>query len=364
MFSWWSLIRSRDRHLKDLGIIPYVNPLSLEFKLAKKLPHQAFVSRSPFFNIDFKMVGSSDHPIGMLQRVPLTILAASASETITFPVDFLKTRRQIYKGKSIALDIQTIWATRGLRGFFAGLTPAIARHVPYTGSRIFIYEQLRSSSLAAPYLAPGTDVPTYKTLLTRMLLGCTAGAMGQLVAVPADLIKVRLQANPTSYRSLLHAFSSIVREEGGVQALWRGSLPSIQRAAAVNLGELATYDAVKQQLLGTGHLQEGLALHVASSISSGLVASAVSTPFDLAKSRIMSQRGGPQKLGAAGHHQYRGVWDCMTTTARNEGITCVWELEQISCYMCLLGAISGLYFLFSSFSCQARMVLFRHLYLP
>lgn len=34
--------------------------------------------------------------------------------------------------------------------------------------------------------------------------------------------------------------------EGGIIGLWRGGLPSVQRAALVNMGELTTYDTSKR----------------------------------------------------------------------------------------------------------------------
>ena len=37
--------------------------------------------------------------------------------------------------------------------------------------------------------------------------------------------------------------------EGGLRGLWRGSIVNCQRAALVNLGDLGTYDLVKQVLI-------------------------------------------------------------------------------------------------------------------
>lgn len=42
-------------------------------------------------------------------------------------------------------------------------------------------------------------------------------------------------------QGVAQALRVIVQQEG-VAGLWRGSLPAIQRAALVNLGELTTYD--------------------------------------------------------------------------------------------------------------------------
>ena len=53
----------------------------------------------------------------------------------------------------------------------------------HTGTRITLYEQLREWGSAS------TNSPT--SLAAKLACGATAGAVGQLVAVPADLIKVR-----------------------------------------------------------------------------------------------------------------------------------------------------------------------------
>lgn len=104
------------------------------------------------------------------------------------------------------------------------------RHIPYSGTRILVYEKLRERW--------GSPSPP----AAKLAMGLAAGAIGQAVAVPADLIKVRLQVDsrargPRRYLGLLDAIRRIPREEGGIRGLWRGGLPSIQRAALVNLGE-------------------------------------------------------------------------------------------------------------------------------
>ena len=42
---------------------------------------------------------------------------------------------------------------------------------------------------------------------------------------------------------MVHAAQTIISNEG-IRGLWRGTMPAVQRAALVNLGELATYDQV------------------------------------------------------------------------------------------------------------------------
>ena len=84
----------------------------------------------------------------------------------------------------------------------------MVRHVPYSGTRIVVYETMRSRTgavrrrserLFAPRcryiflaLLTGPAGPQDASLGAKMALGATAGALGQLMAVPADVTKVRL----------------------------------------------------------------------------------------------------------------------------------------------------------------------------
>lgn len=90
------------------------------------------------------------------------------------------------------------------------------------------------------------------------------------------------------YSGVLSALVTIARQEG-LAGLWRGTGPAVQRAALVNLGELATYDAAKQAILGTGVVGDNALAHAAASVCSGFFASVVSTPADVIKTRVMNQ---------------------------------------------------------------------------
>jgi hypothetical protein len=113
------------------------------------------------------------------------------------------------------------------------------------------------------------------------------------------------------YRGVLHAFSSIAAQQG-LAGLWRGSLPAVQRAALVNLGELTTYDAAKRAVLSSGLTGgDNLWAHALSSVASGFCASVVSTPADVVKTRLMAQDP---------HNPvYRGMLHCFSATLRAGG---------------------------------------------
>lgn len=91
-------------------------------------------------------------------------------------------------------------------------------------------------------------------MATRLLAGCTTGAVAVACAQPTDVVKVRFQASRIQsdsarrYSSTVDAYRTIAREEG-VRGLWRGTLPNIARNAIINCGELVTYDLLKDALL-------------------------------------------------------------------------------------------------------------------
>lgn len=135
-------------------------------------------------------------------------------------------------------------------------------------------------------------IPLYQAALC----GVTAGGLAQWMASPADLVKVQVQME--GRRRLMgleprvhgagHAFRQII-QRGGVRGLWKGSVPNVQRAALVNLGDLTTYDAVKRFIMVRTGLPDCHTVHVMSSICAGLVAATMGTPADVVKTRIMNQ---------------------------------------------------------------------------
>jgi solute carrier family 25 uncoupling protein 27 len=103
--------------------------------------------------------------------------------------------------------------------------------------------------------------------------------VGQLFASPTDLVKIRLQVQRREqsldpnykirYKGTIDAFKVIFKEEG-LAGLWKGVAPNVQRAALVNLGELATYDQAKDFLLSTGSFtRESIITHTIASVMSG-----------------------------------------------------------------------------------------------
>jgi len=264
----------------------------------------------------------------------LTVTSAFVAETVTYPLDITKTRLQIQGeiSKHVEKTVHSnphrgmlatafgIVREEGAMKLWQGLTPALYRHVVYSGCRVNFYEILREKVFKKN--ADGT-FPVWKAATA----GCLAGAAGQFFASPADLVKVnmqmegkrRLEGKAARVKSAASAFRQIALE-GGVRGLWRGWVPNVQRAALVNLGDLATYDTAKRFLLLKTSLKEGPITHCLSSLQSGFVSSLLSTPADVIKARVMNQptRDGKGLL-------YSGSVDCIMKTIRQEGFFALYK---------------------------------------
>jgi len=254
-------------------------------------------------------------------KFSLTAISSMLAEGASFPIDITKTRLQLqgqanFTGTKYNFRgmMSNIIKMEGINGLYAGVTPAIARHIPYTGFRALGYEHIRGFFIG--------DIPKHQApLWAKMASAMTAGGTAQAIAVPMDLIKVRMQSdgrlvasgklNAPRYNGLADAFRKIFRAEG-LTGFYRGCWPAIQRAALVNLGELTTYDTAKNAVVE--RFGDNIGCHIFAAICSGFVASVCSTPADVAKSRIMSQVPLPD-----GTLPYNGTIDCWRKIVMSEG---------------------------------------------
>lgn len=157
----------------------------------------------------------------------------------------------------------------------------------FSGVRIVTYDILRKKF---------ANEDETLTLWKSAVAGVTAGGIAQYLASPADLVKVHIQMEgrrrlmglAPRVNSASHAFKEIVKR-GGIAGLWKGSIPNVQRAALVNLGDLTTYDSVKRYVLRTTGLPDCHLVHIISSVCAGFVAAFLGTPADVVKTRVMNQ---------------------------------------------------------------------------
>ena len=140
------------------------------------------------------------------------MFAAMTAETITFPIDFVKTRLMLngqdgtpqYNG--IVDCVRRTYAGEGVRGFYKGAKAAVFRQTLYPLIKMTIYDFLNKKSASRD--------PKDQSLLKKVLIGVLAGGAGNFVATPTDLIKIRMVNDHKGerYSGLFDAFAKIYKE--------------------------------------------------------------------------------------------------------------------------------------------------------
>eukprot|EP01113_Clastostelium_recurvatum_P041917 TRINITY_DN6735_c0_g1_i1.p1 TRINITY_DN6735_c0_g1~~TRINITY_DN6735_c0_g1_i1.p1 ORF type:complete len:322 (+),score=31.93 TRINITY_DN6735_c0_g1_i1:44-967(+) len=253
-------------------------------------------------------------------------VSCMAAACVTNPIDVVKTRLQLqgeltkrnpseplrYRG-FIQGGVQVV-RDEGIMGLYKGLFPSILREASYSTLRMGGYDVIKE--MLGGYDARSTP------LWVKITAGATSGAIGAAICSPTDLVKVRMQAQGVPgkasayhYPSTLSAFGIIYKGEG-VRGLYKGVVPTTQRAAILTATQLASYDHIKQAVLAAGVLgTDGPLIHFAASTCAGFIAAATTSPVDVVKTRVMNQPLGPAGVGLL----YANSWDCVLKTIRSEG---------------------------------------------
>lgn len=211
-----------------------------------------------------------------------------------------------------------ILRSEGPRALFSGVSATVLRQTLYSTTRMGLYDMIKTS---------WTDKDTGSLPLHRKIAaGLIAGGIGAAVGNPADVAMVRMQADGRlppaerrNYKSVVDAIGRMARTEG-VRSLWRGSSLTVNRAMLVTASQLATYDQVKEGILSSGAMADGLGTHVSASFAAGIVAAVASNPVDVVKTRVMNM-----KVGAGVKPAYDGALDCAVKTVRAEGLMSLYK---------------------------------------
>lgn len=185
------------------------------------------------------------------------------------------------------------------------------------GCRLGFYEPIRSR-LTGLLL----DDPSRQSLGVNIFSGASSGILGAAAGSPFFLVKTRLQSyspflpvgTQHAYKNSVDGFRAIYRTEG-MAGLYRGVGPAMVRTGFGSSVQLPTYFLAKRRLVRHLGMQDGPALHLASSAASGVVVCCVMHPPDTVMSRMYNQSGS----------LYSSAWDCLYRTVRTEGPLAVYK---------------------------------------
>lgn len=209
----------------------------------------------------------------------------AGSQLVLYPADALRTLAQTRAGAKTLSDLglSTLISGCATTSAFAYLIGAV-QHAIY-------------GTLA------GSIGPLYASALGA-LVSC-------IVSIPQEVIKQRLVTG--IYPDFISAVRTIAADEG-LRGFYAGWLPTVSRNVPFVCVTFTVYAALERRALrksGEGSLRGLEALRIG--MLSSLVAMLLTQPFDVVKTRMMTQAAA---LGAA---PYAGVADCVATMWRSEG---------------------------------------------
>jgi len=247
-------------------------------------------------------------------------LAGMAATMVVQPMDLIKNRMQLSgeggatrQHKTAFHAAITIGRTEGIPGLYNGLSAGLLRQATYTTTRLGVFQWLE-------------DRFGNRGLLGNILMGMVSGGIGAIVGNPAEVALVRMTADgrlpPEERRNYSNAFTALWRiaREEGVHVLWRGTQPTVLRAMILNAAQLGGYAQAKQMLKNSGYFGDSIWLHLTASLVAGFLATAVSIPVDISKTRLQTM-----KPDANGQYPYRGTLDVLTKVVQKEGMFALWK---------------------------------------
>ncbi|CAD5113587.1 DgyrCDS2750 [Dimorphilus gyrociliatus] len=224
--------------------------------------------------------------------------ASAGAACCTHPLDLLKVHLQTQQKSNLRLSGMAVKVVRN-HGFFSlynGLSASILRQLTYSMTRFAIYEGVKNNILGSD-----KEVPFYQ----KVLLGGVAGAVGGFVGTPADMINVRMQNDVklpvNERRNYKHAIDGLLKvySKEGASKLFSGATMASSRAVLVTIGQLSFYDQIKVMLLMTGVFKDNIVLHFSSSFAAGAIATLLTMPLDVLKTRLMNAP--PGTYSSIGH---------------------------------------------------------------
>ena len=198
-------------------------------------------------------------------------VAGTVTDVVLFPLDTLKTRLQAAEGFTRA---------GGFKGAYKGLGAAAAGSAPGAALFFATYEESKRQLVGIQALpAP----------LTHMLAASMGETAACLVRVPTEVVKQRMQTSMRGYGSVGAAITSVLNAEGAL-GFYRGFGATLAREIPFAFVQFPIYEHLK--LVGRRRLRRELSSAEAAACGSvaGAFAAFVTTPLDVAKTRLMLGR--------------------------------------------------------------------------
>jgi len=297
-------------------------------------------------------------------------IAGGIAAGVTCPLDVIKTRLQTARGTNGegmvrgAIDTgRQIWRSQGIAGLYLGWQPRVLAAAPSAALCWGTYESVQallavmlgdlSQNVATGPMqavnavgagcqnAPNGQMqvmnagchnsacaeadedplewerwdPSKIPFWKHVLAGSSAGVMEHVAMYPVDTVKTHMQAVSAEGAAPLTVRGTVMQivQNGGIMALFRGSLAIGGGCIPAHVGLFGTYEITKSLLLKPGDEKEHAPLAAAAcGALSTLVHDSLIVPMDVVKQRM--------QLGC-----YENTWHCIQSVIKCEGVIALYR---------------------------------------
>ncbi|XP_055614043.1 S-adenosylmethionine mitochondrial carrier protein homolog [Uranotaenia lowii] len=199
-------------------------------------------------------------------------VAGLVVDIVLFPIDTIKTRLQSERG---------FLRSGGFRGIYKGLAPAAAGSAPTAALFFCTYDGLKS------HLGQLVTDKSHQPYV-HMLSAASAEIVACLIRVPVEIAKQRRQALSLKYNaSSVEILYNAIKAEGIRRGLYRGFGSTIMREVPFSFIQFPLWEYFKQNWTNlTGTTLTPFSVAICGAVAGG-IAAGLTTPLDVAKTRIM-----------------------------------------------------------------------------
>ncbi|KAA0046832.1 S-adenosylmethionine carrier 1 [Cucumis melo var. makuwa] len=261
-----------------------------------------------------------DHQIVFLGLVCNTEGAIAGSvasfviEAALYPIDTIKTRLQaVHGGGKIVL-----------KGLYSGLTGNLVGMLPATAIFVGVYEPTKQTLL--------NSLPENLNALAHLTAGVVGGVASSIIRVPTEVVNfscsitifcpcllsslfvycfqvVKQRMQTSHFASASNAVQAIVSREG-FKGLYAGYGSFLLRDLPFDAIQFCIYEQLRIGYKLAAQRDPNDPENALIGAFSGAVTGAITTPFDVIKTRLMVQ---------GSNSQYQGIRDCCRTIMKEEG---------------------------------------------
>ncbi|KAI9093103.1 mitochondrial carrier domain-containing protein [Phlyctochytrium arcticum] len=143
---------------------------------------------------------------------------------VLMPITVLKVRFEsnLYNYPSIPSGIRSIIQKEGVRGLFAGFGATAMRDAPHAGLYVLFYEFSKGR------LQGLTKYNSAYDPFIHMFCGMLSGTAATVITNPFDVVKTRMQLQPSVYKDMIQSGLKIASEEH-FRGFFAGMLPRLLR---------------------------------------------------------------------------------------------------------------------------------------